>query len=106
ARIVGMGIGVAGIVRRSDGTVMFAPNLGWRDVPFGALLDDALGSRFDMLLANEADLAVLAEVRRGAAKGVDDVLCIWGEVGVGGAPPVASRCRAGRASRVRGGTCR
>jgi predicted NBD/HSP70 family sugar kinase len=84
SRIVGLGVGVAGIVRRSDGTVMFAPNLGWRDVPFGALLDEALASRFDMFLANEADLAVLAEVRRGAAKGVDDVVCIWGEVGVGG----------------------
>ncbi|MGD9995858.1 MAG: ROK family protein [Ilumatobacteraceae bacterium] len=83
-RIVGLGLGVAGIVRRSDGTVMFAPNLGWREAPFGALLDEALGGRFDLFLANEADLAVLAEVRRGAAKGVDDVLCIWGEVGVGG----------------------
>ncbi|MBI5088592.1 MAG: ROK family transcriptional regulator [Actinobacteria bacterium] len=84
SRIVGMGVGVAGIVRRSDGTVMFAPNLGWRDVPFGHLLHEALGARFDLLVANEADLAVLAEVRRGAARGVDDVVCIWGEVGVGG----------------------
>jgi predicted NBD/HSP70 family sugar kinase len=34
--------------------------------------------------ANEADLAVLAEHRRGAARDIDDVLLIWGSIGVGG----------------------
>jgi predicted NBD/HSP70 family sugar kinase len=71
-------------VRRSDSSVSIAPNLGWRDVPFGMLLRAALGDAFPVLLANDADLAALAEVRRGAAIGTDDALCIWGEVGVGG----------------------
>src|ERR1700681_4295714 len=34
----GMGIGVAGMVQRSTGMVLNAPNLGWRDVPFMKLL--------------------------------------------------------------------
>ena len=34
--------------------------------------------------ANESDLAALAELRRGAAVGIDDVVLIWGSVGVGG----------------------
>ncbi|MCU1361778.1 MAG: hypothetical protein JWN99_3067 [Ilumatobacteraceae bacterium] len=83
-RIIGMGVGVVGIVRRSDNSVSIAPNLGWHDVPFGSLLSAALGNEYPVLLANDADLAALAEVRRGAAIGTDDALCIWGEVGVGG----------------------
>jgi predicted NBD/HSP70 family sugar kinase len=78
-----MGVGVAGTVRRADASVVVAPNLGWHDVPFGGRLHEALGTRFPVLLANEADLAALAEVRRGSAKGIENVLCIWGEVGVG-----------------------
>ena len=34
----GAGVAVAGIVRRSDNTVVLAPNLGWRDTPIGDLL--------------------------------------------------------------------
>lgn len=83
-RVIGMGVGVVGIVRRSDNSVSIAPNLGWRDVPFGAKLAASLGHEFPVLLANDADAAALAEVRRGAAMGIDDALCIWGEVGVGG----------------------
>jgi predicted NBD/HSP70 family sugar kinase len=83
-RVIGMGVGVVGIVRRSDNSVSIAPNLGWRDVAFGALLRTALGDMFPVLLANDADVAALAEVRRGAAIGTDDAVCIWGEVGVGG----------------------
>jgi predicted NBD/HSP70 family sugar kinase len=37
-----------------------------------------------MALANEADLAALAEHRRGAARGIDDLVLVWGSVGVGG----------------------
>lgn len=83
-RVIGMGVGVVGIVRRSDNSVAIAPNLGWRDVAFGAQLSAALAREFPVLLANDADAAALAEVRRGAAMGTDDALCIWGEVGVGG----------------------
>lgn len=83
-RVIGAGVGVVGIVRRSDNSVSIAPNLGWRDVAFGAQLAAALGHEFPVLLANDADAAALAEVRRGAAMGTDDALCIWGEVGVGG----------------------
>src|SRR5262249_53600645 len=38
AQLVGVGVGVAGIVRRGDGLVHHAPNLGWRDVPLGRLV--------------------------------------------------------------------
>ncbi|TPW13186.1 MAG: Xylose repressor [Acidimicrobiaceae bacterium] len=83
-RILGVGVGVVGLVRRPDNSVPIAPNLGWHDVAFGDQLRLALGGTDVVALANDADVAALAEVRRGAAVGVDDVVCIWGEVGVGG----------------------
>ena len=82
--LAGVGVAVVGVVRRSDGLVSVAPNLGWRDEPLGDRLHDALGLRVPMAIANELDLAVLAEHRRGAARGIDDVVLVWGSVGVGG----------------------
>lgn len=82
--IVGVGVAVVGVVRRSDGMVSVAPNLGWRDEPLGQILAEALGMNVPIAFANEADLAVLAEHRRGAARDIDDVLLIWGSIGVGG----------------------
>jgi predicted NBD/HSP70 family sugar kinase len=82
--LVGFGVAVVGVVRRSDGLVSTAPNLGWRDEPLGEHLAAALEPGMPISFANEADLAALAELRRGAARDVDDVICIWGSVGVGG----------------------
>jgi predicted NBD/HSP70 family sugar kinase len=82
--IVGVGVAVVGVVRRSDGMVSMAPNLGWRNEPLGERLTAALGLDVPISFANEADLAALAEHRRGVARGVDDVVVIWGSVGVGG----------------------
>lgn len=82
--LVGVGVAVAGVVRRTDGQVRLAPNLGWHDAPLGSRLSAALRLPAPMHVANEADLGALAEHRRGAAVGVDDVLYVMGEVGVGG----------------------
>jgi predicted NBD/HSP70 family sugar kinase len=82
--LLGIGVAVVGIVRRADGFVTMAPNLGWRDVPLSERLARALDTRLPIAVANEADLGALAEVRRGAALGADHVLFLSGEVGVGG----------------------
>ena len=82
--LVGIGLAVAGIVRRSDGLVRMGPNLGWRDVPLGARVTGALRTGATLAAANEADLGGLAEHRRGAAVGADNVIYVMGEVGVGG----------------------
>jgi predicted NBD/HSP70 family sugar kinase len=84
ADLIGAGVAVVGIVRRADGFVTMAPNLGWRDVPLGAALGEALETSLPIAVANEADLGALAEWRRGAALGADHVLFLSGEVGVGG----------------------
>ena len=89
--LVGIGVGVNGIVRRSDGMVHLAPNLGWLEVPIGELLAEALGSTVPIVVANGSDLGALAEHRRGAAALADNVVYVSGEVGVGGGVIVDGR---------------
>ena len=91
ADIAGVGVAVAGVVRRRDGLVAMAPNLGWVDAPLGDRLAGALGVDVPIVVANDADLGALAEHLRGAGVGVEDLVYISGEVGVGGGAIVAGR---------------
>lgn len=81
-RCLSVGAAVPGAVRREDGVVRFAPNLGWVDAPFSGLLSRSLG--IPVLSGNDGDLGVLAEHLRGAARGFDDVAYLTGSVGIGG----------------------
>ena len=95
--VSGLGIAVAGVVRRADGFVHFAPNLGWRDVPFGRLVADRLGSSLPVTIANEADLGALAEHTWGAGVGVHHLVYVSSEVGVGGGLVIDGRPLVGAA---------
>jgi predicted NBD/HSP70 family sugar kinase len=105
-RIVGVGVAVVGVVRRRDGFVHLAPNLGWRDVPFADLLAEGLALDVPVSVGNEADLGALAEHVRGAGVGVDDLIYLSGEVGVGagiivgGAPLVGADGYAGEVGHL------
>ena len=83
AALVGIGISVPGLVRRTDGLIRLAPNLEWHDVSFGGIVLAALGLDVPVSLANDADLGALAEHTRGAGVGVDELIYISGNVGVG-----------------------
>jgi predicted NBD/HSP70 family sugar kinase len=83
APLVGIGISVPGLVRRSDGLIRLAPNLEWHDVSFGGIVLAALGLDIPVSLANDADLGALAEHTRGAGVGVDELIYVSGNVGVG-----------------------
>lgn len=83
ATLAGIGVAVPGLVRRTDGLVRLAPNLEWRDVSFGSIVLAALGLDVPISLANDADLGALAEHERGAGVGVDDLIFVSGNVGVG-----------------------
>ncbi len=80
---LGVGVSVPGTVDRYASRVAVAPNLEWHDVAFGDILAQRLPSRMTVTVANDADLAVLAEHRRGGARGIDDVVFLLGRVGVG-----------------------
>jgi glucokinase-like ROK family protein len=83
-RLLGIAIGVPGLVKQSDGTLLFAPNLGWREVPLCAILQDAFPD-VPIFVDNEANMAALGEYFFGAAQDHRDVLYISAGVGLGGA---------------------
>jgi len=78
----GVGVAVAGVVRRQDGFVHVAPNLEWRNVPLADMIGAELGFE-RVMMANEADLGALAEYRRGTNGGKRHLIFVAGEVGVG-----------------------
>jgi predicted NBD/HSP70 family sugar kinase len=78
----GVGVSVPGVVRRDDGLVHEAPNLGWRDVALGTRLATVLHA--PVQVANDAELGALAEHVRGTARDVDDLVYISADRGVGG----------------------
>lgn len=83
ARCVGSGLAVAGMVRREDGMVRLAPTIGWVEEPVGAALRAELGAPGTLSIGNHADVCALAEHARGAAVGSDNVIYLYGDVGVG-----------------------
>lgn len=80
--LAGVGVAVAGVVRRHDGFVHVAPNLGWSNVPLAEMISADLGLE-RVMMANEADLGALAEYRRKTPGAQGNLIFVAGEVGVG-----------------------
>jgi glucokinase-like ROK family protein len=80
--LLGVALGVPGLINYSTGTLLFAPNLGWQDVP----LRDIIARHFDgeIFIDNEANLSALAEHFFGPARSFNEVLFISAGVGLGG----------------------
>lgn len=79
--VVGVGVGLAGQVLGESGVVAVGPNLGWRDVDFGSLVERTLGRPVRVL--NDLSAAAWGESRVGAARDVRDVLVVFLGSGVG-----------------------
>jgi predicted NBD/HSP70 family sugar kinase len=88
-RPIGVSVAVPGLVEEASGTVVLAPNLGWADVRLAEQLGARLG--LPVHVENESNLAALAEHWTGAAVGIDDFICVFGEVGVGGGVVLGGR---------------
>lgn len=82
ADIVGVGVGLPAFLDTTREVAVVVPNLGWRDVPAGALLRDALAT--DVTLENDANVAAWGEYRFGAGQGVSDLVMVTVGTGVGG----------------------
>jgi predicted NBD/HSP70 family sugar kinase len=84
-RPVGATVALPGLVDAVAGTLLVAPNLDWTDVRLVDELRERLGgATFPLAADNEANLAALAELWEGSARGFRDVLYVSGEIGVGG----------------------
>lgn len=77
-----VGVGAAGFIDAQRSTVMFAPNLAWRDEPLQASLQRRLG--LVVVVENDANAAAWAEVRFGAGRGAEHVVALTVGTGIGG----------------------
>lgn len=85
ALLAGIGVAVPGLVDVSHGVVREAPNLGWIDVELRCALASRLSREGTaVLIDNDANLAALAEHRQSEMEGVEELLYLTGEVGIGG----------------------
>jgi glucokinase len=80
--IVSIGVGVAGQIDSETGSVHFAPNLNWHDIPLQQELRDILG--LPVYVINDVRAATWGEWLHGAGKGEDDLLCLFIGTGIGG----------------------
>lgn len=81
--VISIGIGSPGAVNPDTGVVDFAANLGFKHTPLAQLVSKLIPGK-DIFVENDANVAALAEVRAGAAKGVKDSITITLGTGVGG----------------------
>lgn len=91
-------VGVPGRVNYAEGRLEYAPNLprSWGPELSEARLREALG--LPVALANDADLAAVAEASFGAARGYEDVVYVTISTGVGAGVVVGGRLVGGRRS--------
>ena len=77
-----VGIGAAGFVDAARSTVIFAPNLAWRDEPLAATVSERTG--LPVVVENDANAAAWGEFRFGAARDAHSSLVITVGTGIGG----------------------
>ena len=76
-----VGLGAAGFVNEIRSTVVFAPNLAWRDEPLQRKVEQAVG--LPVVVENDANASAWGEVRFGAARDQDHVVFLSIGTGIG-----------------------
>jgi len=79
--IEAVGIGAAGFINESRSSVVFAPNLAWRNEPVARQVEDRTGR--PVVVENDANAAAWAETKLGAGRGHDHVMMITIGTGIG-----------------------
>src|SRR4051794_16288276 len=79
--ISAVGVAAAGYVSADRATMLFAPNLPWRDVPVRDRVSERLG--MTVVVENDANAAAWAEYRFGAGRGEDHLVCLTVGTGIG-----------------------
>ena len=82
SRLQAIGMGAPGPVNMSSGLIYEAVNLGWKDYPLKDLLEVETG--LPVVVDNDANLAAIGEMWKGAGDGSKDLICVTLGTGVGG----------------------
>ena len=75
------GVGVPGTADTKTGLVEYCPNLGWEDVPAGAMFKKYLGA--DVMISQDSRLAAWAEYLLGAGRNYNSSICVAIGTGIG-----------------------
>jgi glucokinase len=89
-----VGIGAAGFVDASRSTVIFAPNLAWRDEPLRKAVEARCG--LPVVVENDANAAAWAEARFGAGRGEEYLVVLTLGTGLGGGLVIDGQLYRGR----------
>ncbi|MBI3039467.1 ROK family protein [bacterium] len=81
SEIAGVGVGAPGQLDPVTNTVVYAPNLNWKNVPLGDWLSKKLF--LPVKVVNDVRSATMAEFRYGAGKGLTDFVNIFVGTGIG-----------------------
>ena len=92
--VAAVGIGAAGFVAADRATVVFAPHLSWRNEPLQATLQKRVA--VPIFVDNDANAAVWAEWKFGAARGETHVMMITLGTGIGGGILINGQVQRGR----------
>jgi len=80
-RLLGIGVAIPGLVDVDSGALIYAPNLGWCDVPLGQLLSTKFN--VPVYVDNDANAAALAEHYMGVARDENNYVYVAANVGIG-----------------------
>ncbi|MBW7476844.1 ROK family protein [Paenibacillus oenotherae] len=78
--VVGIGIGVPGIVS-DQGTILFAPNLEWQEVPLQSMLQQQFN--IPVTIDNEANAGAQGEQKYGAGRNITHQIYVSVGIGIG-----------------------
>lgn len=78
-----IGVAAAGFIDREQSSILYAPNLNWRNEPLQQKISDRVGRR--VVIENDANAAGWAEFRFGAAREFNSMAMLTLGTGVGGA---------------------
>jgi len=83
SEVTGIGIAAPGPLDPKSGVIIQTPNLGWKNVPLKELVRERI--RLPVYVDNDSNMAAFGEKWLGAARGVNDFVCLTLGTGVGGA---------------------
>lgn len=81
-KLAGIGVGAPGFINMDTGFIYKAVNIGWTDFPLKDRLEVETG--LPVVVDNDANLAALGEMWRGAGDGAKNLLLVTLGTGVGG----------------------
>ncbi|KJS80047.1 MAG: hypothetical protein JM58_19245 [Peptococcaceae bacterium BICA1-8] len=81
--INGIGIALAGSIDNKAGVCIYSPNLNWRNIAIGKIIEESTG--LEVRLINDANAACLGEYFFGAGRNQNNIICIIIGTGIGSA---------------------